>query len=112
MPSHIAKSNMATIISVLCSSVISPVSDAVNCRCINEKSIMFPIGKDMSNYATVGSDTDRYLIECRPIGGYVWTSTAGYREPMDSATAGRVAAELNLLSERVVYRAYLVEAAQ
>jgi len=73
---------------------------------------MFPTGKDISNYAMLARDTDRYLIECRTVGGDVWTATAGYREPMDSATAGRIAAELNLLSERVVYRAYLVEAAQ
>lgn len=54
---------------------------------------------------------DRYLLEARPVGGVFWTPTAGYREPMDAATASRVVGELNQLSERVVYRAVLVKVA-
>lgn len=69
---------------------------------------MFPIGKDMSNYAMLPSYSDRYLIEARPVGGNVWTATAGYRDPMDSGAAARIVKELNEMSVRVVYRAVLV----
>lgn len=72
---------------------------------------MNPIGLPATRQQAILTNcNDRYLIECRTIGGDVWTSTAGYREPMDSLTASRVAAELTVMSKRVVYRAYLVGA--
>ena len=53
-----------------------------------------------------------YLIQCCPIGGSVWTFTAGYRDPMPWATAARVADDLTQLSSRVVYRPVRAGSAQ
>lgn len=61
--------------------------------------------------AILSNCNDRYTLEARPVGGAVWTATAGYREPMDSATANRIVRELNESSERVVYRSVLVKVA-
>jgi hypothetical protein len=74
---------------------------------------MNPIGLPATRQLEILSNChDRYTLECRPVGVAEWMPTAGYRDPLDAPAARRVVAELNALSERVVYRAVLVQSGE